>query len=386
MSLTDDIYRELLNGLGNKLDWQQFLAEHGASKGPLYNAIGRFFIEKGPEIIALNEKKNRVQSELDQAGLELDSLNRNKKEAESNIASLENTGGILSEKVKTLEASFAKKSELVKHLEELEKLGLDVERLNLMRDTLRQAGEKHGLNIKDVVSKFFGYLKDYDLVLAAEVQLRGLQTQIETMKLEADNWQAKEETIRRKHDDLKEAIDAVHTLGKRGIKADQIIAWHKVLTRFQTVEQLAESLARYGDMTNLLKSKKEEVEGCELRLAKTKGQVEILEKEKVKVEGAIEAIKTAGIKELKVMTEEAKKRLEDLTTTEVKAIRDLGQDVRAELTDDLSRIDTLNQKVFEIGQELERKQQELQKYEGIKEILESHVAASGKDNELREQP
>jgi chromosome segregation ATPase len=386
MSLTDDILHELIDKLGSNLDWQQFLAKHGASKGPLYNAIGRFFTEKGAEIIALNEKRNRVQSKLDQAGLELDSLDRKKIEAESNIASLENREDILAEKVKNLEVDLTTKSELVNHLEGLEKLGLDGERLNLLRDTLRQAGEKHGLNIKEAVSKFFGYLKDYDLVLEAEVQLKGLQTQIETKKLEAENWQAKEEALGRKHDDLKEAIDAVHNLIKRGIKADQIIAWHKVLARFQTVEQLAESLARYGDMTNLLKSKKEEVEGCELRLAKTKGQVEILEKEKVKVEGAIEAIKTAGIKELKVMTEEAKKRLEDLTTTEVKAIRDLGQDVRAELTDDLSRIDTLNQKVFEIGQELERKQQELQKYEGIKEILESHVAASGKDNELREQP
>jgi len=386
MSLTDDIYHELLNRLGNNLDWQQFLAKHSASKGPLYNAIGRFFTEKGVEIIALNEKRNQAQSELDQAGLELDSLDRKKKEAESNIASLENRENTLNEKVKTLETDLAKKSELIKHLEGLERLGFDVERLNLLRDALRQAGEKHGLNIKDTVSKFFGYLKDYDLVLEAEVKLKGLQTQIETMKLEAENWQAKEETIRRKHDDLKNAIDAVHTLGKRGIKTNQIITWHEVLARFQTVEQFAESLAQYGDMTNLLKAKREEVEGYELRLAKTKGQVEILKKEKAKIEEAIDTIKTAGIKEIKDLRGEITIQLKTLADTEIREIRELGQEVRAELTDDLSRIDTLNQKVFEIGQELERKRQELQKYEGIKEILESHVAASEKDNELPEQP
>ncbi len=43
MSLTDEIYRELLDGLEDNLDWQQFLAKHSASKGPLYNAIDRFF-------------------------------------------------------------------------------------------------------------------------------------------------------------------------------------------------------------------------------------------------------------------------------------------------------------------------------------------------------
>ncbi len=386
MSLTDDIYHELLDGLENNLVWQQFTARHSASKGPLYNAIGRFFTEKGPEIVALNEKRNWVQSELEQAELKLDSLDRQKKETESSIASLEDRENLLNEKVENLEAELSKKSELVKHLEGLEKLGFNVERLNLLRDALRQTGEKHGLNIKDTVSKFFGYLKDYDLVLEAEVQLKGLQTQIETKKLEAENWRAKEETIRRKHDDLTDAIDTVHTLGKRGIKAGQIIGWHKVLTRFQEVEQFAESLAQYGDMTNLLKAKREEVENYELILAKAQGQVEALEKEKVKIEGAIEAIKTAGIEELKVMTEEAKKQLETLATTEINEIRELGQEVRAELTDDLSRIDTLNQKVFEIGQEFERKRQELQTYEGIKEILESHVAASEKDNELSEQP
>ncbi len=47
MSFTEDIYRELSDGLGKDLDWQQFLVKHSSSKGPLYNAIGRFFTEVG---------------------------------------------------------------------------------------------------------------------------------------------------------------------------------------------------------------------------------------------------------------------------------------------------------------------------------------------------
>jgi len=379
MSLTDEIYRELLDGLENNLDWQQFMAKHSASKGPLYNAIRRFFTEVGPKIVALNEEKSRVQSELEQAGLTLDSLDQRKKEAESNITSLEDRENILNGQVETLETELAKKSELAKHLAELERLGFNIERLNLLRDTLRQTGGKHGLNSKETVSKFFGYLKDYDLILEGKVQLKGLQTQIETKKLEAENWQAKEEALRRKHHDLKEAIEAVGALRAKNIKESQIIAWHQILTRFQTVEQFAESLTQYGDMTKLLKARREEAESCELRLTKAQSQVEALEKERTKIEAAIDALKVAGVKELKAMTEETTKQMKALADMEINEIRAVGQEVRAELNDFLTRLDTSNQKVFEIGQEFERIRQGLQKYDGIKDILEFHTDSSSEE-------
>lgn len=333
MSMTDDIYRKFLDGLKEGLDWPQFLARHSGSKGPLYNAISRFFTEFGPKVVALNEERSRAQSELEQAGLTLDSLDEKIKEAESNIASMQDRENILNKQIEILETELVKKSELAKYLAELEKLGFNIDRLNLLLDTLREIGEKHGLNSKETVSKFFGYLKDYSLVLEAEVQLKGLQTQIETKKLEAENRQAKEEALRRKHYDLKEAIEAIHTLHKRGIKAGQIITWHQILTRFQAVEQFAESLTQYGDMTRLLKARKEEAESYELRLAKVQSQVETLEKERAKIEGAIDALKVAGVKELRGMTEEAKKQLESLADIEINQIMEVGQEIRAELTD-----------------------------------------------------
>jgi len=309
MSLTDDIYRELSDGLEKGLDWSQFLAKHSTSKGPLYNAIGRLFTEVEFKIRALNEERNRVQSELDQAGLRLDSLGQKIKEGESNIASLEDRENVLNGQVETLEAKLAEKSGLVKHLEDLEKLGFDSERLRQLEEALKKIGMRHGLLGQQTVDKFFDDLKDYESVLGAELKLKGFQTQMETKKLESENWQAKAEALKRKHDDLKEAIEAVHALRTRGIKVRQIITWHQILSRFQTVEEFDQSLAQYGDMTNLLKAKKEETENRELQLAKDQSQVETLKKEKAKIEGAIDVLKVAGVKELKVMTGEATKQL-----------------------------------------------------------------------------
>ena len=371
MSLTDKIYRELCDGLGKDLDWQQFIAKYSASKGPLYNAIRRFFTEVGPKIVALNEEKSRVQSELEQAGLTLDSLDQRKKEAESNITSLEDRDNVLNGQVKTLA--------------ELGKLGFDSERLRQLEKALKEIGMRHGLRGQQTVDKFFDDLKDYESVLEAELQLKGLQTQIETKKLEAENWRAKEEALRRKYYNLKEAIEAVHTFFNRGIKLRQIIAWHQILARFQTVEEFDQSLAQYGDMTKLLKARREEAENWELRLANAQGQLETLEKERTRIEGAIGALKEAGVKQLKAMTEEARKQMETLANREKNEIRGVGQEVRNEFNDFFNQLDALAEKVFEVGQKYENTRQELQKYEGVRDILESHTTASEAENELPEQ-
>jgi len=376
MSLTDEIYRELLDGLEKGLDWEQILAKYGASKGPLYNAITRLFTEVKPKIVALNEEKKRAQSELDQAGLTLDSLYQKIKEAESSIASLEDMKNALNEQVETLDTKLAGKSELAKYLAEIEKLGFDSERLKQLHETLKDVGAKHGLKGKEAVNKFFDALKDYETVLRAELQLEGLQTQIDTKKLETENWQAKEEALRRKHDDLKEAIGAVHALRTKGIKTGQIITWHHILSQFQTVEQFDQSLAQYSDITKLLNARKEEIKSCELRLAKTQSQVETLEKERAKIEAAIDALKVAGVNELKAMTEEAAKQLEAVAASEIKEIQAIGQKVRSEFSNFLAQLDASAKKLFELGQEFERMKENLQKYESVKDIVESHKIES----------
>jgi len=378
LSLTDQIYQELVDGLKTgDLDWTAFIAKHSGSKGPLYNAIGRFFNDMEPKVKALNE----VQRELDKAGLKLDQLNQQVKEAESNLAALEERKGALIEQNETLKAEIAEKSELLEQARELAKLGFDIERLRQLRDALMEIGAKSGLKGKEAVSKFFGDLKDYEAVFGAEAQLKGLQTQIETKKLEAENWQAKEEALRRKHDDLKEAIGAVHALRTKNIKVSEIIAWHQVFNHFETVEQFNASLAQYADIMKLFKARKEETEAYELRLAQAKSEVGTLEKEKVKIEAVIDALKVAGVKEIKAITEATEKQLKAVAASEIGETRAVGQEVRKEFGNLFAQLDQLLEKVFQLGQKWEGINQEFQKYEGVKNALESHATTSEEVNE-----
>ena len=143
-TLTDQIYAELVEGLKTHLDWTAFIAKHNAHKPELYNAIGRFFHDMEPKVKALGE----VQAKLDRAGLELDSLDQRIKEAQSSLAPLENRRNVLNEEVEALETKLAEKSEFIKHVRELGKLGFDIQRLRQLKDALTDIGAKHGLKGK----------------------------------------------------------------------------------------------------------------------------------------------------------------------------------------------------------------------------------------------
>lgn len=376
MSLTNEIYLELLDGLEKGLDWQQFLAKHGASKGPLYNALGRVITGVEANIRALSEKKVEVQEELGQAQLKLDSLDQNIKEAERNVARLEDRKNTLDQQTETLGAKLAEKIELTKQISDLERHGFDAERLRQLQEALREIGMKHGLKGKETVRQFFADLEDYEVVLGAELRLKGLQTQIETKKLETENWQAKEEALRRKHNDLKEAIDAVHALLLENIEVSQIIAWHQILNRFETAVQFEKNLAQYADITKLLSARKEEADSYDLRLRKAQSQVEALEKERAKIEAAIKTLKVTGVKELKAMSQAAGKQLKELATREIDEIRAVGRNARAQFDSRFAQYDELLEGISQASQKLERLKQELEKYELLQETLKSHVAAS----------
>jgi len=386
MSLTDEIYRELSDGLGKDLDWQQFLTKHSASKGPLYNAIRRFFTEVGPKIAALKEEGSRVQSKLDQAGLTLDQLYRQIKEAEASLAPLEEEKNALNEGIETLEVKLTEKSELIKHAGELGKLGFDIERLRQLRETLTDIGAKSGFKDKEAVSKFFTELKDYDTKTGFEREIQRLGTIVDTKKLEATKWQAETDSLSRRHKDLSEAIAAVQSLLKHGVKVEHIVSWNRIVSKLGGSEGLEKELGNYKTIRELLNVRKEEAEGCESRLTKAQSQVETLEKEKAKIEGAIDALKEAGVKQLKAMTEEGTKQMKALADGEMNEIRAVGQRGEKVFSDLFTRFDALVEKAFKMGEEFERTRQELRKYGGARNVLESHAAASEAENEFPEQP
>jgi len=355
ISLTDEIYQALVDGLKTGLDWTHFLAEYGTSKGPLYNAFGRFQRDMEPKVRAFGE----VQAKLDAAGLTLDSLDQKIKEAESSLAPLEDRRNALNEGIETLETKLTEKSELLEHAGELGKLSFDIERLRQLKDALTEIGAKHGLKGKEAVSKFFNDLKDYEGVLGAELQLKGLQTQIETKTLEAENWQAKEETLRRKHDDLKEAIGAVDALLKRGIKAEQIVSWNGIISKLGGPEELQDKLEQYKSMSELLDAKKTEMENCDKKVIELGAQIKALNEQKVEIEGAIKSLSSSGVKEITKVSDKTMAVLKSLSNGGGKEITKVSDKAVAGLKPLLAEIRVETKRLADLKSEAGKLEKEL---------------------------
>ena len=105
-------------------------------------------------------------------------------------------------------------------------------------------------------------------------------------------------------------------------------------------------------------------------------QVETLEKQRAKIEGAIESLRVAGVKELEAMTAATEKQLKAAAASEIKEAQDVGLEIRSEFANYFIQLEKLLEKAVHLGQELERSKPKFQKYEGVKDTLESHAVAS----------
>ena len=403
-TLTDEIYAELVDGLKTgSLNWTHFLAKHSTSKGPLYNAIGRFFHDMEPKVGALNE----VQAKLDQAGLKLDSLDQRIKETESSLVPLEKRKDTLNEQLETLQAKVAEKSELLEHVGELDKLGFNIEILRQLKDALTEIGAKQGLKGKRAITKFFSDLQDYDARIGFEQEIRRLETIAGTKKLEAEKWQAEADSLAKHHKDLSEAITTIQSLLKHGVKAEQIVSWNNTLTTIGGVDQLEKGLGRYKSVQELLAAKRREQKQLDTKLAKANGAVKTLKEQKVELEGSIKALRASAIAEIerlsqtaletlraqkaeiegsiKTLKTSALNEMKEVSQTGVEKIgkvaqagsdslRQTGQTALSELKLALSLVDDVSDRALEVGKIIGQIESKLDESKETKKKAEALVA------------
>ncbi|MBA7569888.1 hypothetical protein ES708_11630 [subsurface metagenome] len=392
LSLTDEIYTELVAGLKTGLDWTRFLAQHGASKGPLYNAIGRFFSDMEPKVRALGE----IQASLDQAEFRLDQLDRQIKEAGGNVAQLEGKGNTLSEQTKTLETKLAEKNELLKHAGELEKLDFGTERLRQLQGNLVEIGAKYGLKGKEAVTKFFNTLKDYEGILGAESQLKGLQDQIETRKQELDEAdkglqdqietrrqelgkaEKKLEKAQKETTDLRKALATYRRVEAIGFDEKALGELAKASEKYGLPGKVLRAIDRFGDLSNIkatgdelknkVKQKRQTIKNLDEEYSHLREPIELCKKllkrkfglsalqlinitawrygEPTEVMRAIEAY--GALKEIKKETDQAKVRLAEIKG-EIGVLKETYAEQNARNIAILDQFEILNAKAIETG-------------------------------------
>jgi len=404
MTLTDQIYDELLNGLNGGVDWEHFLSKYGTSKGPLYNALGRLLRDITAQIEALGEEKRKTQEELNQKIKETESIIEAKthelSEAQEKRASIER-------QIAGFESKLDEKTEFMKQIGEIEELCFTVDRLRQLKDVLTEIGARHGLKGKEAISRFFDDLKDYDVRCGFGVEIQRLGTITETKRLEAEKWQAEAESIERQFKQLKEAIDSTQTLLKHGIKPEQIVSWHSSLTSSGGVEMFEEGLNHYGSIEKLLVTKKREARRLDTRLAELNGKLnelkehkaeiegsikalrasaiaeiekvaqaglETLRTQRVEMEGSIKTLKTSVLNETKEIGQTGVEKIDKVAQTGSDALRQMGETALGELKQALSLVDNVSTRALEVGRIIGQIESKLDKSKETKEKTATLVA------------
>lgn len=414
MSLTDEIYQKLNDGLETGLDWQHFLAEYGADKPALYNALGRVLTGILAKIAALNDKRKQAQQDLDEAGRKLGSLGQKISEADEDIqaknqeiVTLQGKKEELRKQTKTLESDLEQKGKPLEQLRELEESGFSEERLRALHTALVDMGAKRGLKRDEAVNAFFTQLKNYDALLGFAQELKRLDSIITTKSLEAEKWQAEADSLARHYKDLNEAIAALKDLMKQGVKPEQIISWNDSLTSLGGVKELERGLGHYKSAQGLLAAKRRETKKLDTKMTKLNGEVNTLRQQKVEITGSIKALRASAVAEIErlgrtgIETVKAQKgQMEDsikkLKASALEDIREVGQtglggigklaeagsdSIRAtgetalsELRETLSLIDELGNRALEVGKMLGQIEDRLSKSKELKEETEALIS------------
>ena len=342
-SLADKIRGELAEGLKTgDLDWTHFLARYGSSKGILYDAIGRFFRDMEPEVRALIE----AQAKLGEAKLQLESLDQRTKEAEKlvkeknrDVAGVEKKRDTLQKRVEGLEGTVAQKAEVLQRLQELEKLGFCKERLAALHTSLLDIAGKRGLKSEEVVDAFFAELNHYDSIVTLGQEVERLAAVAETKRAEAEQWSVKAEACEAKHKELQEAISAIQSLSKRGVKPERVVLWNSILARVGGVEELEKCLDDYKSVQGLIAAKEKEQEQLDAKSVEARAAVKTLTEQRAELEASIKALRVSAVQEIEKVSQAGAERVSGAAQAGADSIEQVGRTASAELKEARSLID-----------------------------------------------
>jgi len=381
-ALAGTIYQELVDGLKTgDLDWTHFLAKYSSSKGVLYDAVGRFFRDMEPQVRVINE----AQAKLDEAKLQLKSLKQRIKKADNlakekdrDIARVEKKRDTLQKQVEQLESTTTQKGEVLKRLQELESFGFSKERLETLHANLLDIGGKRGLKPEEVADAFFVELKHYDSMVGLGQEVERLGAVAEAKRAEAEQWSVKAEACEAKYKKLQEAISAIQSLGKQGVKPKQIASWNSILNRVGGGEELEKCLDDYKSVQGLIAAKEKEQQQLDAKLVEETAAVKTLTEQRVELEASIKALRVSAVKEIEKVTragigkvngvaqagsdsieqvgetasaelKEARILFEEVSASSINSISQVGKAALAQLKEALSLVDQLCARALEVG-------------------------------------
>ncbi len=218
----------------------------------------------------------------------------------------------LQERALALEKQVTDKTETLRNVGEV---GFPRDQLNRLRDRLNEIAQKHGTG--EVVNKFFGYLKTYEVLADMEVTREKLTQEVRSLVEERESLAKLAQKLGLSSEEIAEGIVAIKSLQRKGVLPPTIVSYGKMLTAGGLApESFEKAVQDFSSVEKALTARRGELDSLTQELEEKGQALKELQAELGKVRQSIASLRDSGIKNISSMRNsaaaEVKKLCQDL--------------------------------------------------------------------------
>jgi hypothetical protein len=217
-----------------------------------------------------------------------------------------------------------KSKEICSELDMVKRLGFKTDFLKELRQTLLIIGSPRNLSPHQIIEKFFKDLKEYDEKVGFDYQVEKANSELETVQSELKLENSKLNALLGNIAEAKEVINAVKSLGKRGVKKESIISWEEALAKGGlTQDDLKGEVEEYGSLKNAITYHQRKVSHLEREERRRKAAIETLKEAQVQLRQSMKIREQEFVSRMKRLEKE-ELRIGENVVSEIKFLKANG--------------------------------------------------------------
>lgn len=346
MTRTEAITEELLAAVDDPDQLPTIFERYAGSKGPLYNALAAATKRLREEFIELADRVQKLRQQQAELDRQLDDLDRQARQRH--------------EVLQQAEQRLTEGRPLLDRLDRLAALGFGPADLDRLVELLSRMAADRGLPAQEGVQQFFETVACYEQVLSLDLEVRRATVRAQTAQAEAERWEAEARRVEAKAKLRREAIDFAEALLKRGVSADELAAWQRIVDRSGLPPaKLASALEQYASLSRLIRALEQERNRLQNQKEALEAGLAALRRRQAQLDEALQVISESGRQRLRQAEAEAARAVRDVQQLAVAAIRQAREEaVRTlagwdqRLASTIERYEALAQEVVTMEQDV----------------------------------
>lgn len=252
--------------------------------------------------------------------------------------------------LKRLTAKIDAKKELVGQLDNLAKFGILGEHLDSLLQKIKEIATTHNVSQKNAFERLVENLNKFDNIVGFEIHLKKLKDEIQknSEKLESINLKIENSSL--KHKDNQAAIDAIKSLGKKGVGSNRIIAISNLFDTYdEDPNSFEEQLKKVLDLKRLEKIEQQKLKQTQKQNNQLYAKNNWLESNIEKLESILLCADKHIKKDLDSYFEKGKEQISDIASDVKIKIKGVHDDALQKLSEvETKTTDLLHQRFSEL--------------------------------------